>query len=339
MLFHILRHIYAQHGVFVIKQKLSQTLAQFGFADAGRPQKQERPNRLVRVGNSGTRAAYRIGDGFHRLILPDDAFFQIIFQMQQLFAFGRQHFVCRNACPFGNDFGYVFGLNRLLFGLFRTLLQLCQFRIQLRDNAVLKLSGAFVLSVALGNLRLASGFVQPVFDFGNVLQVLFLLPPLGVQRTRLLFQIGELFFYIRKTGFGIIVGFLFQCFLFYFQLQNLPVKRIQFFRLGIDSHTQRRRRFVHQVNRLIRHITVGNVTVGQRGGGNQRRVGNPHAVMQFKLFLNTAENGDCFLYIRLVNINRLETTRQGGVFFDILLIFVQRGGTDTVQFAPCQRRF
>ena len=104
-----------------------------------------------------------------------------------------------------------------------------------------------------------------------MLQVLFLLPPLGVQRTRLLFQIGELFFYIRKTGFGIIVGFLFQCFLFYFQLQNLPVKRVQLFRLGIDSHTQRRRRFVHQVNRLIRHITVGNVTVGQRGGGNQRR--------------------------------------------------------------------
>ena len=38
-------------------------------------------------------------------------------------------------------------------------------------------------------------------------------------------------------------------------------------------------------------------------------------------------------------MNRLETTLQGGIFFDVLAVLIQRCGTDAVQFASCQHRF
>lgn len=46
---HIFGHINAEHGAFVIEQKLGQRLTQFGFADAGRTEEQERTNRLPMV--------------------------------------------------------------------------------------------------------------------------------------------------------------------------------------------------------------------------------------------------------------------------------------------------
>ena len=42
---------------------------------------------------------------------------------------------------------------------------------------------------------------------------------------------------------------------------------------------------------------------------------------------------------RLINLNRLETALQGGIFFDVLAVLIQRCGTDAVQFASCQHRF
>ena len=40
---------------------------------------------------------------------------------------------------------------------------------------------------------------------------------------------------------------------------------------------------------------------------------------------------------RLVDIDRLEAPRQGGVLLDMLLVFVERGGADAMQFAARQR--
>nr|ADI18604.1 hypothetical protein [uncultured Rhodospirillales bacterium HF4000_24M03] len=49
MYFHIFRHVDADHGGFVVEQELGQSAGQFSFADAGRPQEQERANRPARV--------------------------------------------------------------------------------------------------------------------------------------------------------------------------------------------------------------------------------------------------------------------------------------------------
>src|SRR3546814_11193489 len=57
-------------------------------------------------------------------------------------------------------------------------------------------------------------------------------------------------------------------------------------------HTDARRCFVHQIDRLVRQLPVGDVTVRQRGGSNNRRVGDLHAVMHRVTFLQATQNGD-----------------------------------------------
>ena len=53
-------------------------------------------------------------------------------------------------------------------------------------------------------------------------------------------------------------------------------------------------------------------------------------------FFQAAQDGDGILHGRFGNHNRLETTLQGGIFFNVLTVFVQGGGTDTVELTPGQ---
>ena len=49
MLFHVLRHVNAKHGVLVVEQELRQGTSQFGLSDSSRTQEQERANGPVRI--------------------------------------------------------------------------------------------------------------------------------------------------------------------------------------------------------------------------------------------------------------------------------------------------
>ena len=59
-------------------------------------------------------------------------------------------------------------------------------------------------------------------------------------------------------------------------------------------------------------------------------------MVQLVAFFQTAQNGDRVLHIRLFHQDGLETPLQRGIFFDVLPVFVQRGGADAMQFAPRQ---
>ena len=50
--------------------------------------------------------------------------------------------------------------------------------------------------------------------------------------------------------------------------------------------------------------------------------------MDFIAFLQATQDGDRVFYRRLVDHDRLETTFQSGILFDVLLVFVQRRGAD-----------
>ena len=56
------------------------------------------------------------------------------------------------------------------------------------------------------------------------------------------------------------------------------------------------------------------------------------------MLAQTTQNRDRVLDGRLIDEDRLETAFQGGVLFDVLAIFVERGGADAVQFAAGQHR-
>ena len=55
--------------------------------------------------------------------------------------------------------------------------------------------------------------------------------------------------------------------------------------------------------------------------------------------LQSAQDADGTQFIRLIHHHGLETAFQRLVFLEILLVFVEGGGTDGAQFASCQGRF
>ena len=137
---------------------------------------------------------------------------------------------------------------------------------------------------------------------------------------------------------GGVVLFLAQGGLLDFQLHDLAFQLVNFRGHGIQFHAQARGGFVHQIHRLVRQKAVGDVTMGKGGGGDQGGVLDADAVVDFVAFLEAAQNGDGFLDAGFVDVNGLETAFQGGVFFDVLAVFVQGGGADAAQFAAGQRR-
>ncbi len=135
---------------------------------------------------------------------------------------------------------------------------------------------------------------------------------------------------------GFVLLFL-QCFAFHLQLDQATVETIHLFRLGVHLHADARGGFVDQVDRLVRQLAVGDVTLTQLGGSDDRGVGDIDAVVHFVALLEATQDGDGVLFGRLIDNHLLEAAFQRGVLFHILTILVQRGGTDTVQLATRQR--
>ena len=59
-------------------------------------------------------------------------------------------------------------------------------------------------------------------------------------------------------------------------------------------------------------------------------------MVDFVLLLQTTQDGDGGFDGGLIDQNLLKAALQSGVFFDVLAIFVQRGGPHTMQLAPRQ---
>ena len=63
--------------------------------------------------------------------------------------------------------------------------------------------------------------------------------------------------------------------------------------------------------------------MGQGGCRHNGRVSNVHAVMNFVAFFQTTQNGNGVFYRRLFYQNFLEAALQGGIFFNVVAIFIQ----------------
>ena len=121
-------------------------------------------------------------------------------------------------------------------------------------------------------------------------------------------------------------------------LHEVAVDGVELLGLGVDLHLEARGRLVDEVDGLVGQEAVGDVAVGQGGRGDERRVGDAHAVVLLVLLLQAAQDGDGVLHRRLGDEHRLEAPRQGGILLDMLAVLVERGGADAVQLAARQRR-
>ena len=108
MLFHVLRHVDAHHGVFIIEEELGQGSGQFGFPDTRGAEKYEGSHGPPGILQTCPCAPDRIRYGSQRGILSQHAFAQAIFHVNQFLNFSFQHLADRDPRPLGHDLGDVF---------------------------------------------------------------------------------------------------------------------------------------------------------------------------------------------------------------------------------------
>ena len=134
------------------------------------------------------------------------------------------------------------------------------------------------------------------------------------------------------------VGLGLQGFPFDLELLDAPFDFVDLGRHRVDLDLQPRGGLVDQVDRLVRQEAVGDVALGKRGGGDDRRVGDAHAVVDLVALLEAAEDGDRVGHVGLADQHRLEAALEGGVLFDVLAVLVERGRADRAQLAAGEHR-
>ena len=247
----------------------------------------------------------------------------------QLVAFALEHLRNRNTRPLGHHFGdFLIGhavTQQLHLHHFR-LARHIQLALQLRNPAVLQLRHAPEIAGTAGIFQVDPGLFQLALDLLGTMQCRFFGIPDLFQVRVLTLDTRDDIRELRKPLLGGGIGFLFQRLPLYFQLDQTPLKAIQRFWLGVHLHADLACSLIHQINGLVRQLTVSDVTMRQLGRCDDGTVCDFHAVMNFVALLQAAEDRYGVLLGRLGDQYLLEPTLKGRVFLNILAILVKGGG-------------
>jgi len=298
MFFHIFGHIDTHHGRIVIEKKSRQSLCQLGLAHAGWPQEHEGPYRPVWILQARPGAANRVTD-------RGDVRLGYLF-LQHMVAFA------------GFGFGHA--------------------RFQPGNNAVHKHAGPREVTLALDAFEFAPRLIEFFLDLVRALDLALFRLPDGGKIGFLLLQFGKIRLELFQPVLGRLVGFLAQRLALDFQPNDPPVELIDRFQFGIDLRVQLGCGFIDQMDRLIGHEPVRDIAVRQGRGGDDRTVGNPHAMMDFVFFLEATQDGNCVFERRFRDENRLKPAGKRRVRFNMLAVFVQGGRADAMQLTARERR-
>ena len=85
VLFHVLRHVHADHGMLCSKHSLAQRLGQLCLSHSSRPEKQEGANRPLWILESHSASSDSLGHGYHCLLLAYHALVKHRLQFQKPF--------------------------------------------------------------------------------------------------------------------------------------------------------------------------------------------------------------------------------------------------------------
>ncbi len=122
------------------------------------------------------------------------------------------------------------------------------------------------------------------------------------------------------------------------KLADLLLEVVQLSRHAVDFHAQVRRGLVDQVDGLVGHETVADVSLRDGGGRDQRAVADPDPVMDLVPFLESAQDGHGVFDGRFADVNGGESPFERGVFLDVLPVFVEGRRAHAAQRPPRQRR-
>ena len=210
--------------------------------------------------------------------------------------------------------------------------------LELALRAVLELRGALVVRLALGLLDLDLEPLQLRLRGADRLDRALLGLPALLHRARLLGDLGELLLERLEARLRGVVLLLAERLALDLELDPAPLELVELDRHRVDLHAQPRRRLVDEVDRLVRQEPLGDVAVRQGRRGDERRIGDPDAVVDLVALAQAAQDRDRLLDRRLVDEDLLEAPLQRGVLLDVLAVLVERRRADRVQLAAGEHR-
>ena len=152
-------------------------------------------------------------------------------------------------------------------------------------------------------------------------------------------QLDHLFVDFVEALLGVLFGFVFELAGGELELHQAALHLVDLGGHAFELHGQAAGGFVHQVDGLVGQEAVGDVAVRELGGGDQGGVLDADAlVMGFVARLEAAEDGDRVFDVRLADEDGLEAALEGGVLFDVLAVFVERGRADAAELAAGEGR-
>jgi hypothetical protein len=107
------------------------------------------------------------------------------------------------------------------------------------------------------------------------------------------------------------------------ELHDAPVELIERLGLRVDLHAQARRRLVDEVDRLVGQEAVGDVAVGQHGGGDERASEMRTPVVHLVFLLEPAQDRDGVLDRRLGTKTGWKRLGERCVLLHMLAVFVE----------------
>ncbi len=109
---------------------------------------------------------------------------------------------------------------------------------------------------------------------------------------------------------------------------------------GIESISMRSfdADFVDEIDRLVGEESIGDVSVRQHGGRDQRSILDAHAMMHLVTLAKPTQDADRVLDGRLADHDGLEPPLERRILLDVLAVLVERRRADGVQLAAREHR-
>ncbi len=210
--------------------------------------------------------------------------------------------------------------------------------LQLRDLAVAQLRRALQVGGPLRPLGLAASLLEPRLRRLDRLDRLLLVLPARFHLAGALAQLGQLGLERLEARLRGLVALFLQRLALDLQLLHAAFDLVDLGRHRVDLDLQPRGRLVDQVDRLVGQEAVGDVALREGGRGDDRRVGDPHPVVDLVALLQPAQDRDRVGDVGLAHVDRLEAPLQGRVLLDVLAVLVERRRPDRAQLAAGQHR-
>ena len=262
--------------------------------------------------------------------------------MQQLVALALHHAADGDAGPPADNLCNVVGRDLfahhgvVALGVVQLLLYCGDVVFERFQASVAYLGHTFVVAFAFGPFGLQLEILHLLLVFLNLVHQCAFAFPLGPELLFLVFEFGDVLVELCNL---LLVVLPFDGFALNLQLFQPSCYFVKLFRYGVSLHAELCCCLVHQVDGLVRQEPVGDVTLRQFHGGNARVVLYTHLVVVLVALFQPSQYAYGAQLVGLVNHHGLEASFQCLVLLKVLLVLIERGGTNASEFASGQSGF